>query len=110
MRDFRANEIKPIDVILLDLLHRIHQILGSSEPYHLISGYRSPKTNAMLSAHSEGVSPRSLHLQAKAADIAVPGRPLILVRQVATFLRGGGVGYYPRSNFVHIDVGRVRYW
>ena len=110
LRDFRANEIKEIDRRLLDLLHRLHTQLETSEPFHLISGYRSPTTNAMLAAHSEGVARHSLHLEGKAADIRVPGRDLSTLHQSAVALQGGGVGFYPSSNFVHVDVGRVRYW
>ena len=110
LRDFRANEIKAIDPELLDLLCRLHRNLITEEPFHLISGYRSAATNAMLAARSEGVAHRSLHIDGKAADIRVPGRSLSLVRRVALAMRGGGVGYYPSSDFVHVDVGRVRWW
>ncbi len=110
MRDFRANEIKPIDTRLLDLLYTLNRRLDTSEPFQLISGYRTPKTNAMLAARSEGVAHHSLHIEAKAADIRVPGRQLREVWMASMSLMAGGVGYYPRSDFVHVDVGRVRYW
>lgn len=110
LRDHRANEIKAIDVNLLDLLERLHRELGSREPFHIISGYRTAATNAMLQARSEGVARHSLHVEGMAADIRVPGRSLAVLRRAATSLQGGGVGYYPRSDFVHVDVGRVRYW
>lgn len=110
LRDFRANEVKPIDVRLLDLLHALRQRLDTNEPYQVISGYRSPATNAMLHANSEGVAAHSLHIDGKAIDIRVPGRDLSELHQVALSMRGGGVGYYPRSDFVHVDVGRVRFW
>jgi len=109
-RDFRANEIKPIDPRLLDLLHAIHQSLATSEPFNLISGYRSAATNAMLAAHSEGVARHSMHIEGKAADINVPNRPLSILQRVALALQFGGVGYYPQSDFVHVDTGRVRQW
>ncbi len=110
MRDFRANEILPIEVPLLDLLHTISRHLNTSQPFHIISGYRSPATNAMLAAQSEGVALHSLHQYGMAADIRVPGRHLARLHRVAVALRGGGVGYYPRSDFIHVDIGRVRYW
>jgi len=110
LRDFRANEVKAIDVRLLDLLHALRERLNTNEPFNVISGYRSPATNAMLHANSEGVAAHSLHIDGKAIDIRVPGRDLSDLRQVAFSLHGGGVGYYPRSDFVHVDVGRVRFW
>lgn len=110
LRDFRANEIKPIDPGLLDLLVQIKYRLDTAEPFHVISGYRSPVTNAMLHAKSEGVAVHSLHLKGKAIDIAVPGRSLAELRGAALAQRGGGVGYYPQSGFVHVDTGRVRFW
>jgi uncharacterized protein YcbK (DUF882 family) len=110
LRDHRTDEVKPIDLQLLDLLRAIGAELETSEPFHIISGYRSPATNAYLHRLSEGVATHSLHLDGKAADIRVPGRDLSLVRRVALRLQGGGVGYYPSANFVHVDVGRVRYW
>jgi uncharacterized protein YcbK (DUF882 family) len=109
-RDFRANEVKPIDPRLLDLLHSIHQSLATSEPFNLISGYRSPATNAMLASRSEGVARHSMHIEGRAADINVPNRQLSVLQRVALALRFGGVGYYPQSDFVHVDTGRVRQW
>ena len=110
LRDFRANEVKPIDVSLLDLLLVLRTQLDTREPFHVISGYRSPATNAMLRTHGEGVAPHSLHIQGKAVDVRVPGRELASVRRAALNMRRGGVGYYPQSDFVHVDVGRVRFW
>lgn len=110
LRDFRANEVKPIDPALLDLLTNLQLKLGSSEPFQIISGYRSPLTNAMLHANSEGVASHSLHIEGKAIDICMEGRPLSLIRSAAWSLQGGGVGYYPRTGFVHVDTGRVRWW
>jgi uncharacterized protein YcbK (DUF882 family) len=109
-RDFRANLVKEIDPRLLDLLHRIHRALDTSQPFNLISGYRSPATNALLAGQSEGVARHSLHMYGMASDINVQGRSLALVQIVALAMRGGGVGYYPRSGFVHVDTGRVRRW
>jgi uncharacterized protein YcbK (DUF882 family) len=110
MRDYRANEIKPIKRGLLDLLVRINSAIDTRAPFNLISGYRTPQTNAMLQARSDGVARHSLHIDAMAADIAVPGRDLPTLHRAAVALGGGGVGYYPRSDFVHVDVGRIRYW
>jgi uncharacterized protein YcbK (DUF882 family) len=109
-RDFRANQIKAIDPQLLDLLHRINLALDTSQPFNLISGYRSPATNAWLASQSEGVARHSLHMEGMASDINVQGRSLALLQIVALAMRGGGVGYYPRSNFVHVDTGRLRHW
>jgi uncharacterized protein YcbK (DUF882 family) len=109
-RDFRANQVKAIDPQLLDLLHRINRALDTSQPFSLISGYRSPATNAWLASQSEGVARHSLHIEGMASDINVQGRSLALLQIVALAMRGGGVGYYPRSNFVHVDTGRVRHW
>jgi uncharacterized protein YcbK (DUF882 family) len=109
-RDFRTNQVKAIDARLLDLLHRINHALDTAQPFNLISGYRSPATNAWLASQSEGVARHSLHMEGMAADVNVPGRSLPLLQTVALAIRGGGVGYYPRSNFVHVDTGRVRRW
>ena len=109
-RDFRANQVKAIDPRLLDLLHRIHLALDTAQPFNLISGYRSPATNAWLAGQSEGVARHSLHMYGMASDINVQGRSLALLRLVALAMCGGGVGYYPRSDFVHVDTGRVRRW
>lgn len=110
LRDFRTEEIWPIDVRLLDLLHRVRQALDTQEPFHIISGYRSPATNKALRKGGSGVAKRSLHMQGKAIDVRVPGRPLRTLHKAAVALKSGGVGKYPKSNFVHMDVGRVRYW
>jgi uncharacterized protein YcbK (DUF882 family) len=110
LRDWRQNEVKPIDPALLDLLAGIHHRLGTSQPFQIISGYRTPKTNAMLRSSSEGVAAHSLHIDGKAIDICVEGRSLANVRRAAMSMFGGGVGYYPRTGFVHVDTGRLRYW
>jgi uncharacterized protein YcbK (DUF882 family) len=113
LRDFRANAVKPIDPGLLDLLHGLHRTLGTSQPFHIISGYRSPETNAMLRTRGggdSGVASGSLHMIGKAIDIRVPGVQLGDLRAAARSLQLGGVGFYPSSNFVHVDTGRVRFW
>lgn len=112
LRDFRTDEAHAMDPQLLDLLYRLQHKVGSTKPFEVISGYRSPKTNAMLrgtSAHS-GVAKKSLHMQGKAIDVRLPGYDLDKLRRAALGLKGGGVGYYPKSNFLHIDTGRVRHW
>lgn len=110
MRDFRNNEIHPIDPRLLDLLSTLRERLKTDAPYQIISGFRSPETNAMLRRISEGVASNSLHMQGQAIDLRVPGVALERVHETALALQGGGVGYYPRSEFVHVDVGPVRRW
>ena len=113
LRDFRANEIKPIDPKLLDLLHELGGTLETDQPFHIISGYRSPHTNALLrgrGGETTGVASRSLHMVGKAIDIRIPGVKLDHLRGAARSLKLGGVGYYPASNFVHVDTGRVRFW
>ncbi len=110
LRDHRTEEIRPMDTGLLDVLHAIHHGACSGEPLHIISGYRSPITNAQLRDHSGGVARNSLHMEAKAADIRLPGCNLSELRSIAMSLKAGGVGYYPGSDFIHVDVGRVRYW
>lgn len=110
LRDFRNNEIKPIDLTLLNLLHAITLQLDTSKPVQLISGYRSPSTNALLHSRSTGVAKHSLHMDGMAADIRIPGNDLRELHKVAVAMHGGGVGYYPQSDFVHMDVGPVRYW
>jgi uncharacterized protein YcbK (DUF882 family) len=110
LRDFRNDEIKPIDLGLLDLLHAITLRLGTAEPIQLVSGYRSPSTNALLHARSSGVAKHSLHMDGMAADIRIPGHDLKELHKAAVAMHGGGVGYYAQSDFVHVDVGRLRYW
>jgi uncharacterized protein YcbK (DUF882 family) len=113
LRDFRANEIKPIDPRLLDLLHELGGTLETDQAFHIISGYRSPVTNAQLrerGGSNTGVASHSLHMDGKAIDIRIPGVRLVNLRAAARSLKLGGVGYYPSSNFVHVDTGRVRFW
>lgn len=110
LRDFRTDQACDMDVGLLDLLDDLSNKLEVNTAFNVISGYRSPATNAMLASHSDGVAKGSLHMQGKAIDIRVPGVELRHLRNVAKEMRIGGVGYYASSNFVHIDTGRVRYW
>ena len=110
LRDFRTDETKGIAPDLLDLLCTITGRLGTSQPIQLISGYRSPATNAQLHARSSEVAKHSLHMDGMAADIRIPGHNLTQLRNAAMSLRAGGVGFYPHSDFVHVDVGQVRHW
>jgi uncharacterized protein YcbK (DUF882 family) len=111
LRDFRTNEIAEIDIKLIDTLYILTKTLEvNNKPINIISGYRSPKTNNLLREISSGVAKNSLHMQGKAIDINISGVPLHILRDVAISLKAGGVGYYPSSNFVHIDTGKIRYW
>lgn len=110
LRDWRTNQVHTIDPELLDLLSALARETGTREPFHVICGYRSPTTNEMLRQNSNGVASRSLHLDGKAIDIRLPDVPLKKLRDAAIGLKRGGVGYYPGSNFVHVDTGRVRTW
>jgi uncharacterized protein YcbK (DUF882 family) len=110
LRDYRNGEIKPIDLGLLDLLHNISARLNAARPIQLISGYRSPASNAMLHERSSGVAKHSLHMEGLAADIRIPGHDLKELHKVAMAMQRGGVGYYAQSDFVHVDVGRIRHW
>ncbi|MBE9554024.1 MAG: DUF882 domain-containing protein [Proteobacteria bacterium] len=110
LRDFRTGDISEIDPQLLVLLHRITQAAGVDKPFEVISGYRSPKTNAALASNSSGVAKRSLHMQGMAIDVRLPGVRLPHLRDAAKSIKAGGVGYYPKSNFIHVDTGRVRFW
>ncbi|MEE8291111.1 MAG: DUF882 domain-containing protein [Candidatus Tectomicrobia bacterium] len=110
LRDHRANETRSIDLHLLDLLCTIQRKLAPHQAFHVISAYRTPATNAMLRRHSKGVAKHSLHMQGKAIDIRLPGYASATVRRVALALRRGGVGYYPRAGYVHVDTGQVRSW
>lgn len=110
LRDHRTDEAWPIDPKLLELLYRLHSRMETAAPFHVISGYRSPKSNAMLRQKSGGVAKRSYHMQGRAIDVRLPGLRLTDVRKAALGLRAGGVGYYPKSGFLHIDTGPVRHW
>ena len=110
LRDFRTEAVGRIDPGLLDVLHALAARTGSGRPFEIISGYRSPATNAMLHARSSGVATKSLHMSGKAIDIRLGDVALGALRAAALSLGAGGVGYYPKSNFVHVDTGRVRSW
>ena len=110
MRDIRTDDVKPIDTHLLDLISAISEKLKTGDPFHLISGYRSPKTNSLLRKRGKGAAKNSYHIRGQAADIRLPGYKTSALRRAAYQLGKGGVGYYPKSKFVHIDIGPVRYW
>jgi len=109
-RDFRRNEITEMDKRLFDQLTAIQKTIGCHNQVQLISGYRSPATNKMLRAQSSGVAKKSMHMLGQAIDFRLDDVPLIEVKKAALSLKAGGVGYYPNSNFVHIDTGRFRTW
>lgn len=110
LRDFRAHQTHHIDPPLLDQLADLAALTGGKRPYEVICGYRCPATNAMLRRHSHGVAQHSLHMAGRAIDIRLPGVDLKHLHTAALSMRAGGVGYYPRSDFIHIDTGRVRRW
>lgn len=110
LRDHRANESTRMDPKLYDIVYKLKEKLNFKGEVEIISGYRSPKTNAKLRAAGRGVARRSYHTRGMALDIRMPGVPLAKLRQAAINLKAGGVGYYRKSNFVHVDTGPVRSW
>ena len=109
-RDHYTDDTIPIDPDLLDLLHALTRKLRIDEPIHVVSGYRTRGTNAFLRRCYRNVARNSLHISGMAADIYLPGCRLSTLHKTAVHLRGGGVGYYPKDHFIHVDVGRIRYW
>lgn len=109
-RDSRTGKVHTIHTELLDLLFSVQEKLKCTEPFHIVSGYRTPRSNALLRRHQKGVAKNSLHMYGKAVDIRLPGYNLRTLRRTAMSFRSGGVGYYPSSKFIHVDVGDVRYW
>jgi uncharacterized protein YcbK (DUF882 family) len=110
LRDYRTGEEHEMDPRLYVQLSELARAAGVPPRYEVISGYRSPATNAMLHATGHKVSERSLHMQGRALDVRLRGCDLAALRDLALAAMRGGVGYYPRSNFIHIDTGRVRKW
>jgi uncharacterized protein YcbK (DUF882 family) len=110
LRDHRTGEVHDMAPGLLDLVANLTSTLGTRETVQVISGYRSPHTNAALRKASTGVATRSLHMTGEAMDIRIAGVDLTRLRDAAIGLQKGGVGFYPGSNFVHVDIGRVRRW
>jgi uncharacterized protein YcbK (DUF882 family) len=110
MRDWRTNDVVKMDLRTVDIMAAAHNLLNADEPYMLLSGYRSPKTNNMLRSRSGGVAKNSLHLRGQAADLRLSSRSVNQMAKAAAVCRGGGVGRYSGSNFVHMDCGTVRTW
>jgi uncharacterized protein YcbK (DUF882 family) len=111
LRDHYTGDVGRIDPLLFDLLHRVRSLLGAQTPFEVISGYRCPDTNQRLRATGGGgVARRSLHMDGRAIDVRLRGVKLADLRDAALALQGGGVGYYARDGFVHLDTGRVRAW
>ena len=111
LRDFRTDEIHAIDPLLLDMLHDVQT--ASNNPcgvFQVVSGYRSPSTNTKLRGASQGVAKRSLHMEGRAIDLRLTGTRTSVLRDIAIGLKRGGTGYYKKSDFVHLDTGRVRRW
>lgn len=111
LRDHYSGRVGVIDPRLFDLLHRVRQVLGSTAEYEVISGYRAPETNERLRlTRGGGVARHSLHMDGQAIDVRLQGVALADLRDAASSLRAGGVGFYPGERFVHLDTGRVRHW
>lgn len=110
MRDHRSGETFPIDPRLMDILFVLQNKLDNFGGFRVLSGYRCPKTNAMLRRSGEGVAKNSLHMTGQAIDISLPGTSLSTLHKMAMNVHSGGVGYYPTTGFVHVDTGRVRTW
>jgi uncharacterized protein YcbK (DUF882 family) len=110
LRDHRSGDVHRIDPHLLDQIHALRKRVGAKTPFHVISAYRSPNTNAMLCEASSAVAVNSFHCKGQAIDVRVPGVALNRLRKAALSMKAGGVGYYPDDNFVHVDTGPVRRW
>lgn len=110
MRDWRTGDTISMDTRTIDIMAAAHNLMDANEPYMLLSGYRSPKTNQMLRSRSRGVARNSLHLKGQAADLRLSSRTVTQMARAAMACNAGGVGKYSRSNFVHMDCGQVRSW
>ncbi len=110
MRDWRTDDVVKMDLRTVDIMAAAHNLMDVNEPYMLLSGYRSPKTNAMLRSRSGGVAKNSLHMKGQAADLRLASRSVNQMAKAASACHGGGVGRYSGSNFVHMDCGAVRSW
>lgn len=110
LRDFRTREVFPMDPRVIDIISIVQAKMPGAGAFDILSGYRSPKTNAMLRRASTGVAKNSFHMYGQALDVRMPGKSTRKIRSIARGLRAGGVGYYPRSNFVHVDTGTIRSW
>ncbi len=110
MRDYHTDDVHPIDTALLDQLFDLNEILGINKPINIVSGYRSPFTNAQLRRNTPGVAEHSFHMQGRAIDIRIEGVNARTIKDAALSMVQGGVGYYPYNNFVHLDTGDIRTW
>jgi uncharacterized protein YcbK (DUF882 family) len=110
MRDWRADSATKMDLRMVDIAAAAHRLMDTSEPYMLLSGYRTPQTNAMLRDRSRGVARNSLHMKGQAADLRLRSRSVSQMYRAAAACSAGGVGKYSRSDFVHMDCGPVRHW
>jgi uncharacterized protein YcbK (DUF882 family) len=110
LRDFRTEQVHDIDVALLDQLNALFTAFDHRGNFEVISGYRSPRTNAALRHATTGVAERSLHIEGRAIDVRLTSAKTADLRTAALSLKSGGVGYYPESNFVHVDTGQFRSW
>ena len=110
LRDHYSGDVHPMDVRLMDLLVDLRHRLDTDTPIEVISGYRAPRTNLMLASASDSVAKHSYHTRGMAIDLRLPGTPLARVYHTALAMRRGGVGFYPDSQFVHVDVGPIRTW
>ena len=110
LRDFRDGAVHSIDPLVLDRLFLLQAVIGGTEPFQVISGYRSPATNAALRERSDGVAEHSLHMEGRAIDVRLAGVPTERLARLAIQQSSGGVGFYRVSDFVHVDTGRVRSW
>lgn len=110
LRDFRTDDVHPIEPRLLDLLFEVRGALRTNRSFEVISGYRTPQTNKSLRRHGRGVASQSFHTLGMAIDVVIPGRSVRDLRRAALSMRRGGVGFYPRAGFVHLDVGPSRSW
>jgi uncharacterized protein YcbK (DUF882 family) len=110
LRDHYSHKTRPIHKELLDLLHAISVTIGEGPQFHIISGYRTVETNTMLRRKSKAVAKNSLHMQGKAVDIRIPHCDTKRLNKICKRMHAGGVGYYPESDFVHVDTGDVRFW
>ncbi len=110
LRDFRTQEVFPMDPHMIDLISIMHRKMDAKDPYQILSAYRSPKTNAMLGSKYGRVAQNSFHMYGQAIDVRIPDSSTKQLRSTAMSLKAGGVGYYSRSGFVHVDTGDVRSW
>lgn len=111
LRDHRTGDVRQLDVRLFDLLHDLTESVGKPETeIDIVCGFRTPWSNEFLRRTTSGVASHSLHMEGEAIDIRIPGIPTSELRYAALTLHRGGVGFYPKSQFVHVDVGRIRWW